>query len=186
MAVFVVLEGLSAVGKSTTAPLVADALDAVLAVVPPHLAAVRTQLDDGGLMARMHFWMMCNYAVSDQVRPLLAAGRSVVVESYFYRTLATHAAMGVEPVTHVDWDRAVTPDLAVLLTVREHERRRRLARRHLGRWARLEERHVEVTQQTYESFGLTPVDTNGLDPYEVATRITHTLRSGSDEKCSIK
>jgi dTMP kinase len=186
MALFVVLEGLSAVGKSTTAPLVADTLDAVLASAPPHLAALRTRLDDGGLMARMHFWMMCNYAVSDQVRELLAAGRSVVVESYFYRTLATHAAMGVDPMEHVDWDRAVTPDLAVLLTVGEHERQRRLVRRHLGPWARLEEQHVEVTRRTYESFGLTRLDTNGLDPHEVATRITHTVRSRSEEQCSIK
>lgn len=186
MALFVVLEGLSAVGKSTTAPLLADELDAVQVTIPPHLAALRIRLDDSDLMARMHFWMMCNYAISDQVRQLLAAGRSVVVESYFYRTLATHSAMGVEPVTYVDWDRAVTPDLAVLLTVGEQERQRRLAQRHLGRWARLEEQHVEVTRRTYESFGLTPLDTNGLDPHEVAARITHTLRSRSEEQCSIK
>jgi dTMP kinase len=120
----------------------------------------------------MHFWLMCNYIVSDMVRSHLTDGRDVVLESYFYRTLATHAAMGVAHLPPVDWDRVVTPDLAVLLTVNEPERQRRLAERERGGglsyWSRLEESNVELTRRAYESFGLTTLDTTGLDSAGVA------------------
>src|SRR5262249_26151968 len=48
--------GLSAVGKSTTAPLLTKELAATQVTVPPYLADVRARLDDGGLMTRLHFW----------------------------------------------------------------------------------------------------------------------------------
>jgi thymidylate kinase len=174
---FIVLEGLSAVGKSTVAPLLAEELGATLVqTLLPSFDDVRVHIDRSRLvMARLHFWMMCNYAVSDLVRETLAQGRDVVVESYFYRTLATHAAMGATHLPPVDWDRAVRPELTVLLTVNESQRQRRLAERELSGglsyWSRLEESNIEVTRQTYESFGLTTLDTTGLGYTEVATRL---------------
>jgi thymidylate kinase len=175
---FVVLEGLSGVGKSTVASLLADELGANLmeTLLPPFDDA-RVQVDRSRLlMPRLHFWMMCNYAVSDVVREHLAQGRDVVVESYFHRTLATHAAMGATQLPVVDWDRAVRPDLTVLLTIDESERQVRLAERDrdgaLSYWSRLEESNVEVTRRTYASFGLTALDTTGLDVAEVARRLT--------------
>jgi thymidylate kinase len=175
---FIVLEGLSAVGKSTVAPLLAEQLGASLVeTLLPSFDDVRVQVDHSRLvMARLHFWMMCNYAVSDLVREQLAQGRDVVVESYFCRTLATHAAMGATHLPEVDWDRAVRPDLTVLLTVDEPHRRLRLAERALcgglSYWSRLEESNVAVTRRTYESFGLTVLDTTGLDAADVALRLT--------------
>jgi len=175
---FIVLEGLSAVGKSTVAPLLADELGASLVeTLLPSFDDVRVQVDRSRLvMARLHFWMMCNYAVSDLVREHLAQGHDVVVESYFYRTLATHAAMGATHLPSVDWDRAVRPDLTVLLTIDEPERQQRLSERERGGalsyWSRLEESNVEVTRRTYASFGLTTLDTIGLDFDEVARRLT--------------
>lgn len=175
---FVALEGLSAVGKSTVAPLLAESLDAsLIETMLPSFDEVRVQVDRSGLvMARLHFWLMCNYVISDLVRNHLADGRDVVVESYFYRTLATHAAMGATRLPRVDWDQAVTPDLTVLLTVSESERQRRLAARArhggLSYWSRLEESNVVLTQRTYESFGLTVLDTTELDSAEVADRLT--------------
>lgn len=175
---FIVLEGLSAVGKSTVAPLLAERLGASLVeTLLPSFDDVRVQVDRARLvMARLHFWMMCNYAVSDMVRQHLAHGRDVVAESYFYRTLATHAAMGATHLPLVDWDRAVRPDLTVLLRVDEPQRQRRLAERELSGglsyWSRLEESNVEVTRRTYELFGLTVLDTTGLDDADVADRLT--------------
>lgn len=175
---FIVLEGLSAVGKSTIAPLLADGLDASLVeTLLPSFDEVRVQVDRSRLaMARLHFWLMCNYIVSDMVRTHLADGRDVVVESYFCRTLATHAALGATHLPPVDWDRAATPDLTVLLTVTEQERQRRLAEREQGGrlsyWSRLEESNVGLTRRTYESFGLTTLDTTGLDSAGVVDRLT--------------
>jgi dTMP kinase len=166
---FVVLEGLSAVGKSTVAPMLADALRAAfIPSVLPEFDPIRRHIDHGRLvMARLHFWLMSNYALSEQVSAVLAAGRDVVVESYFYRTLATHTAMGAAYTPQIDWSRAVVPDLAVQLTVDEAVRQARLATRHQSYWHRLEESNVAVTRGVYNAFGLVPLDTTGLSPAEV-------------------
>lgn len=180
---FVVLEGLSAVGKSAVAPLLADLLGAALVTtLLPAFDDVRTHLERSRLvMARMHFWMMCNYAVSDLIREHLERGRGVVLESYFSRTLATHAAMGARSLPDVDWDRAVAPDLTVLLKLDEPLRQERLAERQrvsgLSYWSRVEESNVEVTRSAYERFGLDEVDTTGMTVPEVADRLKHLVNA---------
>jgi dTMP kinase len=180
-----VIEGLSAVGKSTVAPLVAERLDAdLIETLLPSFDDVRIQVDRSkAVMARLHFWLMCNYAVSEMVRSHLARGRDVVVESYFYRTLATHAAMGATQLPSVDWDRALVPDLTVMLTVDELERRRRLIEREMtsgaSYWSRLEEANISATREAYESFRLTALDTTSLTADEVAARVA-TLFAGTE------
>jgi dTMP kinase len=174
---FTVLEGLSAVGKTTVAPMLADALGAkFIPSVLPEFDDIRRHVDGGRLvMARLHFWLMSNYALSEKVGGILAGGRDVVVESYFYRTLATHAAMGATYLPEIDWARAVVPDLAVLLSVDEAVRQARLAPRVWSQgqtfWQRLEEPNVAVTRHVYSTFGLVPVDTTGLSPVEVTSRL---------------
>ncbi|MFC5253432.1 AAA family ATPase [Streptomyces nigrescens] len=179
---FYVLEGLSAVGKSTVAPILADTLRATLIpTLIPAFEKTRVSLDKKRLvMPRLHFWMMTNYSASEKVRDALNAGQDVVVESYFYRTLATHAALGVTQPPAVDWAHALVPHMTILLTVDEAVRQKRLTQREqeqgLSYWSRLEESNVEITRQTYESFGLTPFNTNGLDAVEVATEIARFLK----------
>ncbi|GII22838.1 AAA family ATPase [Planosporangium mesophilum] len=172
----VVLEGLSAVGKSTLAPLVAAAVTArFVPTVPPEFEDARRHIDRlGSLMARLHFWMTANYAAAQAIRFALRAGDDVVIESYFYRTLATHAAMGVTTLPVVDWDYAVAPDLAVLLTVDEEVRQRRLAARlpdNRTYWSRLEEANVETTRLVYDTFELMRIDTTGLTVPQVVRRL---------------
>jgi dTMP kinase len=180
---FIVLEGLSAVGKSTVAPLLAETLGATLVqTLLPSFDDVRVHTDRSRLvMARLHFWMMTNYAVSDLARGSLREGRDVVVESYFYRTLATHAAMGATHLPPIDWDRAVVPDITILLTIDEQHRQDRLAARErsgaLSYWSRLEESNVEITRRSYESFGLTMVDTTGLNATQVAEQLMRFVNS---------
>lgn len=171
---FIVLEGLSAVGKSTVSPLLAERLGATLIpTLLPEFETVRKGVDRTRLvMPRLHFWMMTNYAVSETVREFVRSGQDVVVESYFYRTLATHAALGAAHLPEINWDHALAPDMTILLTVDEPVRQQRLAERDreqgLSYWSRLEESNVEVTRLTYDSLGLTSFDTNGLDASEVA------------------
>ncbi len=178
---FVVLEGLSGVGKSTTAPLLAAALGAELVDTQlSHLAEARRHIDrQRSVNARLHFWMTVNYSVSDVVDKHLRTGRNVVIESYFYRTLATHAAMGARYLPPVDWDRAVVPDLAIELTLREPYRQRRLAGRERSGtsryWDRLVESGLATLRSVYDSFDLTPVDTTGLTPVQVVDRIERLL-----------
>jgi dTMP kinase len=163
--------------------MVADALGAeFIPSVLPEFDHIRRHIDRGRLvMARLHFWLMSNYALSERVSAALASGRDVVVESYFYRTLATHAAMGAAYVPQIDWSHAVTPDLAVLLTVDEAARQARLAARHQSHgqsyWHWLEESNVAVTRGAYSTFRLVPVDTTGLSPIEVTRELVSLANS---------
>ncbi|MGW2998742.1 AAA family ATPase [Streptomyces sp. NPDC001155] len=188
---FIVLEGLSAVGKSTVAPLLARSLDAeIMPTLVSEFEHLRKKVDERQLvMPRLHFWMMTNYAVSEEIRHILAQGQDVVVESYFYRTLATHAAMGVTKLPEVDWARALTPDMAFLLTVDESVRQHRLAERERrnGRsyWSRVEESNVEATRRTYESFGLAPFETNGLDVARVVQGLADLVNEQGRQSVSV-
>ena len=178
---FVVLEGLAGVGKTTIAPLLAAKLDADLVDTQlPELTQARRYADgQRSVHVRLHFWMTANYAVSEVVQRSLRAGRDVVIESYFYRTLATHAAMGARQLPPVDWDRAVMPDLAIELTLHEPLRQRRLAEREpSGRsyyWQELAERGLATLREVYDSFNLSPIDTTGLMPAQVVNQIQRLL-----------
>ena len=104
-----------------------------------------------------------------------------MIESYFFRTLATHAAMGAEHLPTIDWVAAAIPDLAVELTVDERVRRQRLAARARIRaadgWLEQEERNVGATRRVYDSFRITKVDTTGLTPHQVVDRLDGLIRS---------
>lgn len=174
---FVVLEGLSATGKSTIAPMLAEALDAVLLdTLNDRFAPMRRTIDAArSPVARIHFWLLVNYLASDAVRSTLEAGRSVVMESYFLRTLATHAAMGVDPLPVVDWAAARRPDYSILLTLDEAERAQRMAVReeetHRSFWYRLEAQRIAVTRQVYDEADIHELDTTGLSPDNVVRQI---------------
>jgi thymidylate kinase len=178
---FVVLEGLAGVGKSTIAPLLAAALDADLVDTQlPELTEARRYADgQRSVNARLHFWLMANYAVSEVVRSRLRAAHDVVIESYFYRTLATHAAMGVRSLPAVEWDLVVVPDLAIELTLHEPVRQRRLAQRKPSGpsryWSDLAESDLATLCSVYDSFDLTSLDTTGLTPAQVVDRIQRPL-----------
>ena len=174
---FVVLEGLSSVGKSTVAPVAARLLGAeFIPTLPAWLADTRQRIDSTRVTAaRLHFWMMCNYAAADVIDATLASGRDVVVESYFYRTLATHTAIGIGNPPEINWRTVPYPDLALLLTVDEQVRQERLElRRGTGKytyWTASEESNVAATVSAYASFGLPALDTTGCTPAEIAGEI---------------
>ncbi|GAA2613917.1 AAA family ATPase [Actinomadura fulvescens] len=180
---FIVLEGLSCTGKSTIAPLLAERLGAVqLDTLVPDYEPVRRHIDaTGSVPERLHFWLMANYAISRKVRDLLASGWSVVIESYFHRTLATHGALGVQDLPTIDWSEAQRPDAAVQLTVSEEQRRRRYQERDLHNgvslWSRRIEANVEQVRRIYLSFGLTAFDTDGLGPMQVVDGLQQLLRT---------
>jgi dTMP kinase len=178
---FIVVEGLSAVGKTTIAPLLAQAIGGVcLDTLALALDPARQYLDaQMSPAARVHFWMAANYLASDVVREALSGGQDVVIESYFFRTLATHAAMGVLDLPVVDWRTALAPHTVIELVLDEAVRQRRLtARDQSGRrryWSDLEERQVAVTQQVYDACGLTRVDTTGMASAEVVQVVEQVL-----------
>ncbi|GAB7186176.1 hypothetical protein ATKI12_6007 [Kitasatospora sp. Ki12] len=180
---FITLDGLSASGKSTVAPLVATLVSGVHLTdgALPTFDRMRAEVDATGILpARFHWWLMANHIKSETARALIRAGRTVVVESYFPRTIATHRAMGHDCVPGYP-DTALVPDVPILLEVDEVVRQERLHRRAvegtLTDWHQREEPNVAESSRVYRAFGLRPVDGTGRSPEEVARGIADVVRS---------
>lgn len=180
---FVTLDGLSASGKTTVAPLVAVLLGGVYLTddALPTFPRMRAEVDATGILpARFHWWMMANHIKSETARMLTHSGRTVVVESYFPRTIATHRAMGHECVPEYP-NGALTPNVAILLEVDEQVRQDRLRRRAergtLSYWHQREEPNVTESSRVYRAFGLVRVDGTHRTPEEVADAIAAIVRS---------
>ncbi|MEU1284611.1 hypothetical protein [Kitasatospora sp. NPDC005856] len=180
---FITLDGLSASGKTTVAPLVAALLDGVHLTdgTLPTFPRTRAEVDATGILpARFHWWMMANHLKSETARALIETGRTVVVESYFPRTIATHTAMGYDCALEYP-DQALVPDVPILLEVDEQVRQERLHRRAaqgtLTYWHQREEPNVAESARVYRAFGLLPVDGTDRPPEEVVRGIVDTVRS---------
>lgn len=77
----------------------------------------------------MGFWLALQYAIRARIEPDLLAGRNVVLESYVYRTIASHSVLIDGHPPKVNWSRALEPDLAVLLDAKEPVRLARIGAR---------------------------------------------------------
>ncbi|MFF4339429.1 AAA family ATPase [Kitasatospora sp. NPDC001540] len=180
---FVTLDGLSASGKTTVAPLLAALLNGIHLTdgTLPTFPRTRAEVDaTGNLPARYHWWMMANHLKSETARQIIERGRTVVVESYFPRTVATHSAMGHDCAPEYP-SGVLVPDVAVLLEVDERARRERLRRRAdqgtLSYWHQREEPNVAESCRVYRAFGLVPVDSTGRTPEQVVDAIADIVRS---------
>ncbi|KJS55276.1 hypothetical protein VM98_14035 [Streptomyces rubellomurinus subsp. indigoferus] len=180
---FITLDGLSASGKTTVAPLVAALVNGVHLTddTLPTFPRMRAEVDASGVLpARFHWWMMANHIKSETARALTESGRTVVVESYFPRTVATHRAMGHDCAPEYPSE-SLVPDVAILLEVDEQVRRDRIRRRAergaLSYWHQREEPNVAESTRVYRAFGLVRVDGTGRTPEQVADVIADIVRS---------
>ncbi|MFD5433849.1 AAA family ATPase [Kitasatospora sp. NPDC127067] len=180
---FITIDGLSASGKTTVAPLVAAFADGVHLAddTLPTFPRTRAEVDAVGILpARFHWWLMANHIKSETARTLVEAGRTVVVESYFPRTIATHRAMGHDCAPEYP-EGVLVPHVPILLEVDERVRQERLRRRAelgtLSSWRRREEPNVAESSRVYRAFGLLRVDGTDRTPDEVARSIADTVRS---------
>lgn len=189
---FIVLEGLSGAGKTTCAAALVAALpnarivEAITPEVEPLRAAVDARMQ---VEARLQFWLSTYYGARARIEPLLEDGIDVVLDSYFFRALATHGALGVDPLPTVDWGVALVPDVAVYLLVSEEERSRRqrcrdgaFAKTH---WHALMDACADDIRRRYASFGLNEVETTGVEVADVAQRILSLIpvRPSHDVRC---
>ncbi|MFB7912163.1 hypothetical protein ACFC1T_37600 [Kitasatospora sp. NPDC056076] len=180
---FVTLDGLSASGKSTVAPLVAAFVNGIHLThdTLPTFPRMRAEVDATGILsARFHWWLMANHITSETARTLTESGWTVVVESYFPRTIATHRAMGHEwPPEYPNG--ALLPNVPILLEVDEQVRQERLRRRAergtLSYWHQREEPNTAESSRVYQAFGLLRVDGTDRTPEEVARAIADIVRS---------
>lgn len=179
-ALFVSLEGLSGVGKSTVAPLLARALRAeIVPAVPTSFEAIRRQLNEStSIDARFCFFLCAVICSGSTVACYLNSGRPVVVESYLYRTVAFHRGMGAKLM--VDCSRLdVLPTHVFHLTCSEAERLRRRAERgepeHRSKWDTLAECSASAILKEYACFPMQVIDTSQLTPAEVVLEIERRL-----------
>ncbi|MFI9361791.1 hypothetical protein ACIG5E_12135 [Kitasatospora sp. NPDC053057] len=180
---FVTLDGLSASGKTTVAPLVAAFVNGVHLThdALPTFPRMRAEVDTTGILpARLHWWLMANHITSETARALTESGRTVVVESYFPRTIATHRAMGHDCPPEYPKE-ALIPNVPIMLEVDEHVRQERLRRRAergtLSYWHQREEPNVAESTRVYRAFGLLRVDGTDRTPEQVARAIADIVRS---------
>lgn len=128
---FVVIEGLTGVGKSTAAAALSDALDMEFVTVFPHEFRPAQDLlenDPTALDARYAIFVAGLMVSARRINNLLDAGESVVVDSWIYRTIATHTAMGSKlSIKPPSW--FPDPDIKILLTCDDAVRKQRIAAR---------------------------------------------------------
>lgn len=125
----IVIEGMSAVGKSTTAPLVAQEIGAIyLPSIPEQFGAARRLVDSQeDVNVRHLFYAVALAAQGPSIREAIRTHRHVLLESYIDRADVFHRAMG--SVQHVDRSLFLEPDLRILIDCEETIRIARLKRR---------------------------------------------------------
>lgn len=123
---FIVFEGLDGSGKSTTAALLAERLDAHLMTTPsPIVRKFRDELVSSlgeSQEARQLFYLSTVFSASDEVARRLAEGQSVVLDRYFLSTQAYAAFRGsrlaLDAVQHLLHPADVTVFMDVVLPIR--------------------------------------------------------------------
>lgn len=127
---FVVLEGIDGVGKSTVTRLVAELLGFVAYATPPKgYMERRREIDlNGSPEQKFNFFREGVVVASEEIKNLLGDGKSVICDRYWMTTYVYHKVIGVT-VTEEDFASILQPDLTVLLTASPEHQLQRLIER---------------------------------------------------------
>lgn len=176
------IEGLPGTGKSTVAPLLAEAREAVLVpTVPAFYQPLRRELDMyENVNARMCLFLSALFTAVDQISRYLDAGIPVVVESYFARCLTTHRVYGAD--VDVILPRNLPQPVMYQLVCEPHERRKRMAARAkpATRWDTIGEQNAERLADAYLQFPVHQIEASGRRPEQVVRAILDLNAIGVD------
>lgn len=127
---FIVLEGIDGVGKSTVTRLVAERLGFVPYATPPkEYMERRREIDlNGSPQQKFNFFRDGVIVASTEIRQLLSTGKSVICDRYWMTTYVYHKVIGVH-VTEDDFANLSQPDLTILLTASPEHQLQRLIER---------------------------------------------------------
>ena len=173
---FIALEGIDGSGKTTVAAVLGERLGARVLRVPGAEYGLTGEHVDRQPQSTCHFiyYLSSVFWASDVVAEWRHAGQHVVADRYVLSTYAYHAPFLVPPVQLAALE-LEEPDLTVLLTVDERERRRRLMDRACA--PPLIERLLEDddvrrdVMRTYRSFDPIEINTTGLSIDAVVDRV---------------
>jgi thymidylate kinase len=181
---FITLEGLHGVGKSTVADMLANRLPGAVLVptIPCELEPARRFVDrSADVNARYLFYLSAVSIASGRVRAFSEIGGIVIAESFIHRTVAFHAGMGASARVDLSSLQVPVPDFIFYLHCEDSVRRLRLLGRNAGanRWRALAEMRAPEIVDAYASFPLIPVDTTEMTREEVCEFIVSRLGPGA-------
>jgi UMP-CMP kinase 2 len=176
----VAIEGLDGTGKSTVVRALAARLGGVVVQSPPaRMRGERARADALPPSERRAWYWQANREAMKDATDFVFAGTPVVMDRCFASTAAYEAAERGEVATRAGVRRDVPrPDLVLLLSVPEEERRRRLSGRGGARTA--EEDRLQRDDafrrrvlEGYAALGALPVDAAGTVDGTVAAIVEH-------------
>lgn len=181
----IVLEGLSAVGKTTVANLLAKQLGAVLVdTVPAEFDELRQMVcQQNSIDVRYILFLAAIVSSSQTVMHNLQSGLNVVCESFIYRTIAFHRGMGSQLDYRISKG-IPTPDFVFHLTCRHDERRQRLFSREkaITKWDLLAEEAADRILHEYNAFRMLEIDTTSISISELVAGLTALVENNEDSQ----
>lgn len=179
---FIAIEGMDGVGKTSVAKKLALRLDAIYMKTPPTcLDEVRSVFTDSSdRLAQYHFFISSVLIVSEQIDSILET-RSVVCDRYYYTTLTAYKE-SIETMYPCLWENIdhitnhfVEPDYAFILTADTTTRKKRMSSRNqLTRddVESLDPKIAEKQIEAYNQFDLKRIETSNCSIEEVVSKIT--------------
>ena len=176
--VFIVLEGLDGIGKSTTAEQLVGVLGAESFHTPDNrLQEVRRIFDSCSMNTRTAFYVASNLLASDQIRERLRQ-KSIVLDRYYGSTFAAAYSHKLFPASDLNFKaevfsaNLVKPDVTILLKLDEEVRQERIKKR--GKSLNRDElnllRNSDFRQRYTEALELVSdvsIDITGKSPEEI-------------------
>jgi len=183
---FIVFEGIDYSGKTFCAKILAERLEGWYYKNPPEeCSEIRKEIDaTGDLISRYCFYSSMNLVSSDKARELLAE-RPVIMDRYFFSTLAYHRAMGLNVTkgTLPFFPKLLLPDFTFCLYASKEVIAERRAKRGIGSandqlMADNDLLSNKVLEE-YKKLNLIEIDTSNLTPEEVVDKILEIIKRGT-------
>lgn len=132
--IFISLEGLSAVGKTTIGEILSGELAGVFYKTPPSLfCETRDKMDKKiDITSRFLFYLSGVVQSSREIEKIIKT-KSIICDRYIHTTMCYHSAMGINTQLIEKWvfDNILIPDYTFLIICKENIRQERLEKRGL-------------------------------------------------------
>lgn len=181
---FITIDGVDGVGKTTTCALLAQRLNAASFKSPSEPFLSTRYMVDSNVepLTRYFFFRAATQNDSKKIEQILHSGTSVVCDRYIYSTYAYHATMN--PVIDKIFEKTelAEPDLSILLTAPSGVRKNRLAQRKAANqeYDRLLENnsaYQDAVQVFFQNLNMFEVDTEQNTPKQVVDIIVQKVIS---------
>lgn len=174
---FVVIEGMDGVGKTTITKLIAEQLNGTNYKTPPsELNSIRDNIDNSNKHTKFFYYLSTTYYASDNIRSIIKSGKSVVCDRYYQTTFSAYDDEVVNLVNSEQIiDKLYKPDFCFLLTISEKERLKRLKKRDYLSKDDIESIDNKVLREEqmfkYHQMGMIKIDTTKKTEGDIVNKI---------------